>query len=189
MKKLWYITGFLVLAVGVGGFGTLFYYTRTCAQSENFIDFVYDRDIADILKIFDENWYWLMPAPPDTYHPGYVDYVFKYRAPQANPFQHNKLTIKVLRIDNQVAGFVAYYMKSKKSGMLLFLAVKDIFRGKQYGEKLARYAVGELCKAGATEVHLLTRVDNIPAQKIYKKLGFKERLNDGEGFVYFIYIP
>lgn len=168
--------------------GTVCYYAFS--KSEPYIDFVYERDMPAVQEIIDENWYWLFPEPKETYHPGYVQYVFKHRAPQANPLQHNKLIIKLLRVDNKTAGFVVYYMQSKHIGMLLFLAVKQEYRGKQYGEKMARYAVDQLIKLGATQINLLTRTDNAAARHIYtKKLGFHEIMNDPHGFVYFAYEP
>jgi ribosomal protein S18 acetylase RimI-like enzyme len=176
------ITGCTIVGAG-------FWYYRYTSTRSPLVDFVYERDMPEIVQIIDENWYWLFPESKETYPAGYVDYVFKYRAPQANVLQHGKLTIKVLRINNRVAGFVAYHMRGKQSGMLLYLAVKHEYRGKQYGEAMARLAIQELVKRGATIINLLTRADNIPAQRIYTKLGFHEVLNDGEGFVYFAYEP
>lgn len=168
--------------LGLGGW----YYVHA-HPSLPIIDFVYARDAHDIFEIFDKNWYWLMPQPKEEYHPGYLRYVFEHRAPQANPMQHKKLIIKVLYIDKKLAGFVAYHMKTKDSGMLLFLAVKQEFRGKKYGELLTRFALKDLIKHGAKQIYLVTRVDNIPAQRIYTTVGFREVMRDGEGLVYFSY--
>jgi ribosomal protein S18 acetylase RimI-like enzyme len=182
-----HILTLIAVSCAVIGFGGL-YHTYT-HPSLPITDFVYSRDAQDIFEIFDKNWYWLMPQPKEEYHPGYVRYVFEHKAPQANPMHHNKLIIKVLHIDKQLAGFVAYHMKSKETGMLLFLAVKEEFRGKKYGELLTRYALKDLIHHGAKQINLVTRVDNIPAQRIYTSLGFREIMNDGEGFVYFVYDP
>lgn len=187
MKKSLYTV--IVLLVCFGVCGSSFLYYKYVNRQLAIVDFVYERDIHGVQNIIDENWYWLFPETKESYPLGYVNYVFKYRAPQANPLYCNRLIIKVLRIEGNVAGFVGYYMEAKKTGRLLLLAVKKDYRGKQYGEKLARYAQQELLKLGASQVTLLTRADNLPAQRIYRKLGFYEILNDGRGFVHFMYEP
>ncbi|HEV2916541.1 MAG TPA: GNAT family N-acetyltransferase [Candidatus Babeliales bacterium] len=177
----------LIATIGLISTG-IWYYSSSKATMP-LADFVYKRDMPEILDIINENWYWLFPEPKESYHPGYVDYVFKHKAPQANPMHHDKLIIKILHIDNKVAGFVAYYMKTKHIGMLLFLAVKHEYRGKQYGEKMARYAIEQLIKMGANQINLVTRTDNTPAQRIYTKIGFHEIMRDEHGLVYFVYEP
>jgi ribosomal protein S18 acetylase RimI-like enzyme len=184
MKQKLKILGACIVGSSIIGFGTWYYNTH---MREPITDFVYERDIKDVLDTFDNNWYWLMPEPKEEYPAGYVNYVFKYRAPQANPLHHNTLKIKVLHVDKKFAGFVAYHMKARNVGWLLFLAVREEFRGKKYGEMLARYAIKQLIASGATQINLVTRVDNVPAQRIYMRLGFREILRDGEGLVYFVY--
>lgn len=49
--------------------------------------------------------------------------------------------------------------------------------------------MSELFKMGAQHLALWTRVDNLPAQRIYKELGFVEAFDSGDGFVFFEYHP
>lgn len=149
--------------------------------------FVYERDAQGIFNIFDQNWYWLMPSSKETYSPDYVPYVFRNRAPGANPFYHNKLQVKVIRDNDSLLGFTAFYKKTKDIGQLLFLAVDEKARGKGLGEKLVRHALNELKKQNTTQINLVTRTDNTKAQRIYTKVGFTELYQDGQGFVYFTY--
>ena len=100
-----------------------------------------------------------------------------------------RLRIKVLREHDAFVGFTAYYMKTSDLGLLLFLAVNPEFRGKGYGDMLTRYALNDLIRVGAKRIRLVTRTCNIPAQKLYKRVGFKETSRDDEGFVYFEYVP
>ena len=148
--------------------------------------FVYERDIADVLSIFDRNWRWLMPYEKETYDSNYLPYVFEHRAPHGDPAKQGKINVMTIRQDNKVIAFVAYYMKTRTSGFLLFVAVDNAHRGKKYGEYLVRYAIDKMIKLGAKQVQLLTRIDNIPAQKVYRRVGFTETTRDGE-FVYYTY--
>ncbi len=167
--------------------GGVYYYTKVqAAQETQFVDFVYERDFADVLSIFDRNWYWLMPYPQEEYDPSYLPNVFGWRSPQANPFKKGSLIIKVVRNEGHVIAFTVYYMKTKTSGFLLFVAVDNNFRGKKYGEALVKHAIKAMTSVGAKQIQLNTRIDNIPAQTLYKKMGFTETVRQG-AFVYYTY--
>lgn len=144
-------------------------------------DFVYSRDAESILKIFDKDWYWLVASSREEYSP---DFMLKNRAYDKDPSHFGKLTIKVLRDNNKLAGFTAYFNKKIYEGFLLYVAVDSDFRGKGYGEKLTNYAVEDMFANGCNIVKLVTRTENIKARSLYKKLGFEEILVDG-GYVYY----
>jgi len=187
MNKIYaYVMAGLVVC-GVSGAGVYYYYRHMpVQQTVPLIDFDFDRDFSDIHTIFEKNWYWLMPYPPEAYDPDYLLHVFKYRAPQANPLKKGTLTIKVVRHEGHVIAFTAYHMKSKTSGFLLFVAVDNNFRGKKYGETLVKHALKAMTDRGAKQIQLNTRIDNIPAQKLYKKMGFAEMVRDTI-YVYYTY--
>jgi GNAT superfamily N-acetyltransferase len=187
MSKLHYylIAGFV--ASGVVGGGAYYYYAhRKVVPSVPLVDFEYERDIADVLSIFDRNWYWLMPYPQEEYDPEYLPHVFDWHAPQANPLKKGTLTIKVIRHEGHAIAFTAYHMKTKTSGFLLFVAVDNNFRGKKYGELLVKHALKAMADRGAKQIQLNTRIDNVPAQSLYKKMGFTETVRQG-AFVYYTY--
>jgi ribosomal protein S18 acetylase RimI-like enzyme len=184
-KRSYLLAG--LFATGVCG-GAFYCYTRVCraVPSADLIDFEYDRDFADIMSIFDRNWYWLMPYSREEYDPDYLQNVFAWRSPQANPFKKGSLIVKVIRKDDKVVAFTAYHMKTKTSGFLLFVAVDNDYRGKKYGEALVVYALKAMKDLGAKQIQLNTRIDNVPAQTLYKKMGFKEVMRQGI-YVYYTY--
>lgn len=176
-----------LLLCGAAGIGGYCYYAKTHQlHSDELIDFEYDRDFPDIISIFERNWYWLMPYPQEEYDPQYLPTVFKERAPQANPLKKGALTIKVIRHEGHVIAFTAYHMKTKTSGFLLFVAVDNNYRGKKYGATLVQHVLDALIARGAKQIQLNTRIDNMPAQSLYKKMGFTETVRQG-AFVYYTY--
>ena len=168
-KFTWFKTILLGLSVTIGG-GIAHYFFSP--QQGPIYEYNEQRDAAAIKELFYGNWYWLTTREGD---PGYIDFILKNRAPNEYDTQYyGKLNIKVLRENNELIGFVAYYMKNFYEGQLLFLVVKPEFRGKQYGEKLSRYAVNRMFAAGAKRIWLVTRTDNTKAQALYNRFGFKE---------------
>jgi len=140
------------------------------------------RDTQEILAIFEHNWHWLISS--DDYSP---EFMLKHRAPSKDPLYVGSLRIKVLREQNKLAGFAAYYMKKRGLGQLLFLAVSQEFRGKGYGEQLVRYVLKDLANMGAYRIRLVTRTTNFPAHRLYNRIGFHEIKPHEDGFVYFEY--
>lgn len=168
----------VALAVG-GSVGIYFYHTT--AQQGPIFDFNPVRDTKPIMDIFNKNWYWLLASSESS-----PAFMIKHRTHDTNPLHFGSLHIKVLRENDKLAGFTAYYMETPQEGRILFLAVDHEFRGKGYGKTLAQYAMKELFAMGADHLALWTRVSNLPAQRIYKELGFKE-VFDENGYVYFEY--
>lgn len=187
MFKRSYVIASVLASVFFGA--GLYYYAvvaRHVVPSSELVDFDYDRDFSDVMSIFDRNWYWLMPYPQEEYDPSYLPNVFSWRAPQANPLKKGSLIIKVIRKDDKVVAFTAYHMKTKTSGFLLFVAVDNDYRGKKYGEAVVTHAIKAMTDLGAKQIQLNTRIDNIPAQTLYKKMGFTETVRQG-AFVYYTY--
>ncbi len=147
------------------------------------IDYDEKRDTQDILKIFERDRYWLLAS--EDYSP---EFMLKYRAPNQDIKYLGRLHIKVMREQDKLVGFTAYYMKTPELGFLLFLDVNPEFRGKQkgYAEKLVKYVLEQLKKMGAQQVQLCTRTDNMRAQSLYNRVGFHEISRD-DGFMYFQY--
>ena len=145
------------------------------------VDFDEKRDTQSILKMFDQDWYWLVAAQRGEYSP---EFMLKHRTDDRNPANFGNLFIKVLRDKDKTAGFAAYFKKSFYRGFLRFVAVDRAFRGKGYGEKLTRFAVNDLFAMGVGIVELVTRTDNVKARSLYKKIGFTEDHIE-DGFVYY----
>lgn len=181
LKKRITLSAFFALCLGSLGF---WWFSHSYSQFK-IEPFVYERDMPDIKELFDANWYWLMGSPKEAYSPNYLTYVFKFRTPGANPMKHNTLQIHVIRDNNHVAGFTAFFKKTATIGQILFVAVHNAYRNKGLGDKLFRYAKNELIKQGSTQLILLTRTDNERAQRLYKRNGFSEAYSDAPGFIYF----
>ena len=170
-----------VLCAALIAFGAYQYYSYETGPIYNFNE---KRDMQPIMDIFDKNWYWLIAN--DDSSPAFM---IKYRTPSTNPAYLGKMRIKVLREDDRLAGFITYYQQKTKEWQLLFLAVDNDFRGKGYGAQLAQYAIDDMVAQGAKRIWLCTRLENLPAQRIYTALGFKEFDYSPAGYVYFEYLP
>lgn len=163
-----------------GGIGGYVYYT---SNKGPIYEFNAERDTQAMMDIFNQNWYWLLASPDSS-----PTFMLKHRTPDTNPLHFGSLHIKVLREQNKLMGFTAYFMENQEEGRILFVAVAHEFRGKGYGKLLTERAMKELFALGATHLALWTRVSNLPAQRIYKDLGFKETFDDN-GYVFFEYWP
>ena len=162
--------------------GSIFYF-RQSSQGP-VVDFVYERDVQAVLKIFHDNWYWLFPGP--DYSP---EYILKHRSPGQEPSRaahRGKLNIKVMRENNEVTGFTTYYKENFYIGRLQFVAVSSAFRKRGYGRLLTEYAIRQLFSMDCRKVVLQTRTNNHKAMRIYERLGFKETSRDDEFISYAI---
>ena len=176
----------IILCISIAltlGLGTFIYFQRTTEQGPIYT-FDAQRDTQEIMDIFHKDWYWLLAS--DESSPAFM---LKHRTYDTNPAHFGLMHIKVLRDDTaKLAGFTTYYMETKTQGRILFVAVGRDFRGKGYGKILTQKAMEELFKMGADHICLWTRVSNLPAQKIYKGLGFVEK-SEEYGFLFFEYWP
>lgn len=172
-----------ILSLSIGA-GIAHHYLAARDTALAISDYRESRDRAEIHEIFRKDWYWLSNR---DYNPANIDFVLKTHSPnEYEPRYFGKMKIEVLREHNHVAGFITYYMLNFYEGKILFLAIEQGSRGKRYGEKLLDFAVKDLRKQGAQVARLVTRTDNISAQKLYKRFGFTETVaDDGEGFVHF----
>lgn len=178
MKKI-VLTSVLLTAFG----GGIWYYTAHVRTP--IYDFDFAQDIESVLAMFKEDWYWL-DASHDQYAPDYIIYKFKNRTPHISPLHTGTMRIKALREQGQLAGFITYHKEGADVGRILYLDVKPAMRGKRYGEVLVRYAVDDLISMGSKKIRLVTRTDNLAAQKLYNRAGFDETSRNG-GFVNFEY--
>ncbi len=141
------------------------------------------RDTHAILDIFKDNWTELVA--PNDYSP---EFMMKNRKPDPDSECVGLLKIKVMRERNRLAGFTAYYKESLSKGVVLFLAVGHDFRGKGYGYRLMKDALSDLLSMGVKNIGLWVLIENVPARRIYEKLGFREQFQQDENS-YFEYFP
>jgi ribosomal protein S18 acetylase RimI-like enzyme len=173
---------FFSIALGFG-IGSSLYYQRTTEQGPIY-RFNPTRDTKEMMDIFHKDWYWLLASEDSS-----PAFMLKHRTYDANPAHFGSMHIKVLREDDdKLAGFTTYYMETPQQGRILFVAVGRDFRGKGYGKVLALHAMQELFKMGADHIALWTRVSNLPAQRIYREIGFVEKFEEN-GYLFFEYWP
>jgi len=141
------------------------------------------RHTKSVVDIFNADHYWLTTNPEYS-----SEFMFKYRASEQNMGSVGRLTIWVLEDMGEAVGFTAYFMKNATVGQILFVAIKKEFRGKHYGEILVRHDIKKLVALGAKKIKLFTRIENIAAQTLYKRIGFVETDRDNIG-MHFEYIP
>lgn len=85
--------------------------------------------------------------------------------------------------DHSPVGFVQLYpsfssVSMKRIWVLNDLYVKEIARNKGVAEKLMKKAIEFAKETGAKGILLETATENIPAQKLYEKIGFVKETNN-----------
>lgn len=129
------------------------------------------RDKQGLLKIFNENRTKVTDDEDDC------DFkiMLQKRTPGLEEEHISPLIIKVVRCNQMVAGFIAYYMKTATKGIIWVMAVDKLFRRKGYGKLLMKKAIKDLCERGAIVIGLFVLSNNIPALTMYKSFGFIEK--------------
>lgn len=172
----------LVLSIGAGA-GYYYFFSASAKQAQEFqhiVPFDYDRDADTIKKWFDEDWFWLIAS--DEYD---VDGMLKYRMWGQDQRTAGQLHIYVLRENEQLQGFAAYYVESPGKGRILFILVNPESRGKRVGEKLVNFCTKQLWDLGVQQILIFTRTSNHRAQRLYLRCGYKE-LTRWDSYMYFI---
>lgn len=184
ISRAWVKRIAIVLILGAGlGVGYYFFsaQARQSQEFKNIVPFEYDRDAEQVKQWFYDDWFWLN-TPPGEYD---VDLMLKERVINQDPRTAGTLNIYVLREDNQLMGFAAYYMEASAKGRMLFILVNPEARGKKIGEKLVRFVTKQLWDLGAQQILIFTRTSNHRAQRLYLRCGYKE-LTRWDGYMYFI---
>jgi len=139
-----------------------------CAQ-ENIVDFVYERDIKDVLKIIQDDWRWLFTSKYPTYDP---EYILQHMVPNPKLLERqDALKMRVLRNEECVLGFVTFYKEDAEIGRICLLSLSQ--DAKSYGRTLAITAINELFNIGCTNIYLFTHKKNEQVFT-YESLGFQE---------------
>jgi len=174
------VCGAIIGTITVGSYG---YYLLFLTSPIHIVAFDNQQHTKQIVDIFNADRYWLTANPEQS-----IEYMLKYRASDESLASVGRMNIRVLEDHGKVVGFTTYYMDKPDVGRVLFLAIDKNFRGKRYGEKLLRYAIEDLIRLGATKkIWLATRVENYPAQALYKRVGFVESGKE-HGFLFFDYV-
>ena len=174
-RSSYFKIGLLILIIGVI---TLFFYERSSNSDFQIKKFNKERDTQFILDWFEKDLYWLTNNPDFS-----PQYMIDHMSPKKEPEYFGKQNIVMVYDKTIPVGFGAYYMKNFYEGYVHFVYIDREHRCKGYSKLLTQYMVDQLFKLGAKYVKLYTRVNNVPARSLYKKLGFKESEPDDQGFI------
>ncbi len=101
--------------------------------------------------------------------------VFKSRNPAYDVYVY--LTygsdLLVADIGSRVAGYIVTMDLDERTGKIISFAVRPEYRRMGIGSMLLKKAIERLKARGKKRVLLEVRVSNEPAQRLYKKFGFK----------------
>lgn len=180
-------TGALVLGtLAIAGALGFFLFQRTAQPVESIVPYDAVRDQAALLRIFDENAYWLdtrldLPLDQQLFTEARASFLQHLTEdaviPEADRIPYT-LRFMVYRYEGETVGFVAYRFLTSSRGQLLLIAVNEKIRKHGIARKLLRFAIEQMRLHGVQSIELLTRTDNIPAQKLYRSAGFKELQKD-----------
>lgn len=79
----------------------------------------------------------------------------------------------VIEDEGQIAGYCGVWIVADEAH-ITNVAVLPSHRGKGYGELLMRKIMEMAIESGARVMTLEARVSNVPAQSLYRKLGFQD---------------
>lgn len=87
----------------------------------------------------------------------------------------------VMKSKSKIVGYCIYYLKPtlslkgfEKNSVVSSIATDRNFRGMGFAERLLRSSIEEMKINGISAVLLYVNVNNLPAIKLYKKIGFRE---------------
>ncbi len=122
-----------------------------------------DSILPDVLRIQEEGFKNINPEIMVKYSKNFRDIFF------------------VIKSKGKIVGYCIYYLKPSislrgfaKQSVISSIATDSNFRGKGFAEKLLRNSIEEMKVNGISSVLLYVNVNNLPAIKLYKKIGFKE---------------
>jgi ribosomal protein S18 acetylase RimI-like enzyme len=161
------VTALVIAGTGLG------LWWRSVSRAEHVVPYVAERDREAIITLFKDNWYWLIPEET----PFSIEYYLDHKTADQDG-EEGSSTIMVYRADDKTIGMISYYPMSFYKGRLHFIVVDKAYRGRGISDTLVQNALDAMKKRGFTIVELITRVDNIPAQKLYVRFGFKEFYRD-----------
>lgn len=89
----------------------------------------------------------------------------------------------VIKSQDQVVGYCIYYIKPvlslegfKKKSVIYSIRIDKNYRRKKYGEKLLKESIKEMKLNGISSILLYVNTKNLPAIRLYEKMGFKRNV-------------
>jgi len=170
-------------AILFSGIITPILWSQYTKKSQNLIEGVSDYEPTDkpeAVKFFNEDHYLLSRS--DLYD---MDHLFDTKSPNLFlPEYFGQVSIKVVRENNKLAGWISYYKKSQYEGTIHILVVGKEYRKKGYAKKLIKTAEQDLGSRGIVKIKIAVRLCNDGALKLYEYMGY-EKINSNESFAFY----
>jgi dTDP-4-amino-4,6-dideoxy-D-galactose acyltransferase len=78
----------------------------------------------------------------------------------------------VAEVDGAASGYCACHLDDRGVGSIGLIAIADSAQGRGLGTGLVGAALSFFTKQGATRAQVVTQARNVPAQRLYQKMGF-----------------
>ncbi len=131
--------------------------------------FEYSHDFETVTKLCQQEWHNLFTIP---FNPSMLHRMFVLRKSGDVTQSDKQLLINVLKDNNQVIGFVTYFMKNPKTVHVELLAIAKAHQGKGYGTQLINHVVQQGIKKGAHNLQLFVLNHNKRGFDFYYRRGF-----------------
>lgn len=161
----------IIIALLLLGAAGLWWFKGSLFSQEGFLDFDDDRDTAQVVDIFKEDWSLMLgKGLRESYS---IEFTLKHRT-SSQADRRNDLILKVWREKNDIVAFAAYHKKSLYTWRILFFMTNKKYRRQGRAMKFLKYIVDDMVERGAVRINLATQSRNVPAQSLYTKFGFKK---------------
>ncbi len=128
----------------------------------------------DIVSVEDSMLPEVLRIQAEGFKNGSPEKLIKYSKNSRNIFY-------VIKSKDKIVGYCIYYLKPalsfkglKKQSVISSIAIDKNFRGKGYAERVLRSSIEEMKVNGISSILLYVNINNLPAIKLYKKIGFQE---------------
>ena len=152
------------------------------------------RDAADVAEIMDKEWDLInnrskTPERWDRFIQLLGDFEGKkawyYSGERSRKmFDTKDVYCKVFRDEDNLKGFIIYCKKRTGGGFIMNLGVSEKCRRKGHGLNLTKNAICDLAEKGACSVLVTPQLGNLPAIRLYEKIGFKKIGANDKEFIY-----
>lgn len=173
------IFGFCVALIG----GVGFWYWMPASIDDAIQFYQEKRDRSALVTLFNENWFWLDNRPQAGGLAAFNVHLDKITNPDEDE-KPTKMSWLVYYTDGRARGFTSYFMRvpELKIGKILYLAVQKEYRSQGIARKLLKRAITALKEMGARTIEITVRLENYPAQNLYRSLGFRPIGSDAQYF-------
>lgn len=142
-------------------------------------EYRYPADKQAVMKILQDNWYMMVSESSVNFSAEY-EFTHKAESPES---PDGSMNIFVYRMHGKPVAFSTYDRVEPGVVRIQFLGVDRDYRRHGYAQALLEFALEHALAHGYTKARIAVRENNIPASRLYSKLGFKEFTRD-DGFIW-----